>query len=270
MRSQMGYRDFSIRSGPLAGIQVVVARSTHAFPKHFHDKYGLGLIDRGAQMSASGRGPVEAVAGDVISVNPGEIHDGTPIGDRGREWRMLYFDPVVVNALCADLFEGAGGTFEFHHPVMSNTRRKAAMQAVFHALASGGKDAATSIEESLIGLFGMIATGAKDRPKASSGVARAIMRIDDDPASAVSLGDLAGDAGLSRFQLLRSFRSVTGLTPHAYQVQRRLALARRLIAAGTPLAHAAFETGFADQSHMTREFSRRFGVTPAAYAAAFV
>jgi len=39
-----------------------------------------------------------------------------------------------------------------------------------------------------------------------------------------------------------------------------------LILAKTPLADAAAISGFADQSHMTRAFVQRFGVTPGAYA----
>ncbi|MDF7189943.1 AraC family transcriptional regulator, partial [Escherichia coli] len=93
-------------------------------------------------------------------------------------------------------------------------------------------------------------------------------RIDDDPAAAISLLDLARETGLSRFQVLRGFARVTGLTPHAYQVQRRVALARRLIAQGEPLAEVAAACGFADQSHMTRQFVRKYGVSPGMVAAA--
>ena len=47
---------------------------------------------------------------------------------------------------------------------------------------------------------------------------------------------------------------------------RRLALARRAIEHGEPLARAAAEAGFADQSHMTRQFKRAYGLTPAHWA----
>jgi AraC-like DNA-binding protein len=50
----------------------------------------------------------------------------------------------------------------------------------------------------------------------------------------LTLSDLARSCGLSRFQVLRGFARSTGLTPHAYLVQRRIQLARRLIAGGTP------------------------------------
>jgi len=108
---------------------------------------------------------------------------------------------------------------------------------------------------------------ARRTDEAPDAIRQARARIDDDPAAAVSLLDLARDTGLSRFQVLRGFARVTGLTPHAYQLQRRVALARRLIAQGLPLAEAAAACGFADQSHMTRQFVRKYGVSPGMVAA---
>ena len=55
-------------------------------------------------------------------------------------------------------------------------------------------------------------------------------RIDADPAAPVTLIELARDSGVSRYQLIRAFAQV-GLTPHAYILQRRIALAQRLIRA---------------------------------------
>jgi AraC-like DNA-binding protein len=48
---------------------------------------------------------------------------------------------------------------------------------------------------------------------------------------------------------------------------RRLALARAAIERGLPLAEAAVRAGFADQSHMTRQFKRTYGLTPARWTA---
>ena len=94
-------------------------------------------------------------------------------------------------------------------------------------------------------------------------------RIDDAPARPHSLTDLAALAGLSRYQTLRGFARLTGLTPHAYVMQRRLDTARSLIRQCSTLADAAIEAGFADQSHMHRIFVARYGFTPGAYAGAF-
>src|SRR3546814_8508426 len=79
---------------------------------------------------------------------------------------------------------------------------------------------------------------------------------------------MAALAGFSRCQTLRAFADLTGLTPHAYTVQKRLDLARLWIRRETPLAEAAIEAGFGDQSHMHRAFVARYGYTPGQYARA--
>jgi AraC-like DNA-binding protein len=82
----------------------------------------------------------------------------------------------------------------------------------------------------------------------------------------VTLVELAREAGMSRYQLIRGFKRELGLPPHAYLLQRRLALARRLVRAGRELAEAAMAAGFFDQSHLSRCFVRQFGVPPKRYA----
>ena len=93
-------------------------------------------------------------------------------------------------------------------------------------------------------------------------------RLDEAPEVLTTLAELAVLSGVSRFQLLRGFARETGVTPHAYLLQRRVRLARQLLATGHAPADAALEAGFADQSHMTRAFRRQFGITPARYRAA--
>lgn len=257
---------FLRRPSALAGIEAVEASSRHGFPRHTHDRFGIGLVLAGAQRSASGRGMVEAGAGDVITVNPGEVHDGVPLGDRARHWTMLYLDPAVVARAAGDIAEGGGGAAEFADPVVADRRLAARFAALFGSLtgAHGGQAG----EERLLGLLsGLLAL----RPPAHAGVPAAISRvrerIDADPAAPHTLSDLAAEVGLGRYRLLRGFSRATGLTPHAYVLQRRLQRARRLIGAGMGLAEAAQAAGFSDQSHMTRLFSRTYGLTPGAYAA---
>ncbi|MBN3750550.1 helix-turn-helix transcriptional regulator, partial [Burkholderia sp. Se-20373] len=104
------------------------------------------------------------------------------------------------------------------------------------------------------------------------GVAPAIRlareRLDAAPAAPVSLAELADLSGVSRFQLLRGFARELGITPHAYLIQSRARLARALLASGLPIADAAAEAGFADQSHLTRAFARQFGITPGRFTQA--
>lgn len=256
-----------VRTG-IDGIEAVFADSRHAFARHSHDTYGIGIIERGAQISASGRGMVEAGAGDTITVNPGEVHDGAPIGDAPRAWRMLYMQPALVAAAAEDIFEGRPRE-EFYAPVLADRRIAGLVSAALAALTD--RDAAAlGREERLLLLLAALLREQSPRREGTDApaITRAREKLDGDPAAAVSLEALSVECGIGRFRLVRDFARVTGLTPHAYQLQRRTELARRLIADGTPLAEAAMAAGFADQSHMTRNFTRRYGYTPGAWLAA--
>lgn len=322
---------FVVVRTPYPGIEAVVADTTRAFGRHTHDQYGIGLIERGAQRSASGRGPVEAGVGDLVTVNPGEVHDGVPIGDGGRCWRMLYLDPEQVAAVRADAAVEAKAppAIEFDRPVLSrDTLLGATFLRLFRALtpqavstvgaprrlaatghvadrparggdcgdgpAAGGERADRLVSEDgwpasaascvqgpadggaalladeclTLLLSGLLRVRPAGTVPLASGLLAVRERIDDDPGAALTLAALAAQAGLSRYQFLRGFARLTGLTPHAYLMQRRLHSARRRIAAGVSLAEVAAMAGFADQSHMTRLFVRSFGLPPGVYAAA--
>jgi len=255
----------------VAGIEVVEAATNHAFARHSHEQYGIGVIHQGAQKSLSGRGQVEAGPGDIITVNPGEVHDGMPIGDAGRSWRMLYFDPAIISEAIDDMHEAATKTREFIRPVMSDANVATVFQRLF-AIMKTGNSPELQREELLLQLLPTITRERNEQDGSSQAFAaihRARSLIDDAPTIPVTLADLARTSGLSRFQVLRGFVKATGFTPHGYLMQRRIDFARRLIANGSPLADAAATSGFADQSHMTRLFVRKYGLSPGAYAAAF-
>lgn len=259
---------FRIANTAFFGVTAVTADTRHSFPRHTHDAFGIGIIRRGAQKSLSGRGIVEAGPGDIITVNPGEVHDGAPIGDHGRFWQMLYLLPETIAAATLDITDGGRGTFEFEHPVIRDARLAERFQRFF-ATTTAETGTLLKGETDLLALVASVLQPRATTVAAkSASIRRAAILLDDDPARPVTLGELAQDAGLSKFQLLRAFVRQTGFTPHAYQIQRRIDMARRLIDAGSPLAEAAVASGFADQSHLTRAFVQRYGLTPGAYAAA--
>ncbi len=254
-------RGFRLLHSGVAGIEVVAADSAHAFGRHTHDQFGIGLIERGAQKSASGRGVVEAGAGDMITVNPNEVHDGKPFDATGRRWRMLYIAPERVLDAAQDVSPGV--TFEFASPVIRNRALVARFAALFDGVTTG--DSLES-EAALLALIARLLQPVPcQRPALVSGVAAARERMADDPTATPTLAALAAQAGLSRYQFLRAFARLTGLPPHAYLLQRRVLHARRLVRGGMGLADAAVASGFADQSHMTRSFVRSFGLTPGAF-----
>ena len=257
--------EFTILHTKIPSVAAVTAASRHSFTRHTHDEFGVGLIRQGAQKSLSGRGMVEAGAGDMITVNPNEVHDGMPIDDHGRSWSMLYFSQGLVADIAADMLEQARHV-ELTAPVLTNAGEARGFSDLFDAMTSIADDGFRA-EMLLTDLMARLLCERRLLPSAHPPIARAIAMIDDDPGMEHSLASLARECGLSRFQVLRSFEKTTGLTAHAYLLQRRTDMARRLIAKGTPLAEAATASGFADQSHMTRIFVAKYGISPGRYAA---
>jgi AraC-like DNA-binding protein len=253
----------------LPGIDAMSATTSRTYPRHTHDQYGIGVMVQGGHASLSGRGPVQAGQGNLIFVNPGEVHDGRAIGGRTRSWRMLYLDPAVMIAAHDDVLEGATRAPVFETPVLADDRLRGAFDAAFDRATRHDDSDEMSAEVATLQLVALLAVNlsSKSRKRGTStiSIGRTKALIDADPAAPLTLASLAAETGTSRYQLLRAFARELGLTPHAYILQQRVALARRLIRAGSALVEAATTAGFSDQSHLTRMFSRQFGVTPNRY-----
>lgn len=260
---------FRFHPTPISGLEAVSATSAHVFPKHTHETYGIGFLSAGGQISASGRGQVEAVAGQLITVNPGEVHDGAPIGRTPRSWHMLYMTPDLVTDSISDLASSTSD-LEFECPVFADTDVHNHLAALHHRFDHGPQDLpADALKEVLVLILGKALLRRRPAiPALPASLARVRQRLDEDPTTLADLSGLARDAGLSRFQLIRAFLRHTGLTPHAYRMQSRVNLSRRLLMQGLVPAEVAAACGYVDQSHMHREFRRRFGLTPGAYRSA--
>lgn len=248
---------------PLAGVNTIAIHSDRAFPRHTHDEFGFGLMQVGGHETWSGRGLVEASAGDVITVNPGELHDGIARAGEPRTWRMFFLSPETV----ANLVDEKADRCEFCKPVFRATDIADSVRPAVEAAMQDHVDA--SELEQLLGLaLGRLIDPREIRPanaETPPTLRRVMERIHAEWSEPLVLEDLAWTAGLGKYQTLRAFSREFGLTPHAYLVQYRLNRARELMLRGDSLAEAAIASGFTDQSHMTRAFTRQFGLTPGRY-----
>ncbi|MEM9590003.1 MAG: AraC family transcriptional regulator [Pseudomonadota bacterium] len=256
----------AIRHTPvLEGLEAVSITSDRSFPRHTHDTFGIGYIERGGQESWSGRGLVEAGAGDVITVNPGEIQDGLALGGKVRTWHMVYLTPGAV----ARFSDDDSARDEFTAPVVRHWAIARTVTEALTATMATAPEIDRIHETLMLALSAM--KGAQVAPghtqERSAGVERMLAAIHDQWAEALSLDTMAKAAGMSRFQALRRFTAEVGMTPNAYLTQKRVNAARRMILNGNALADTAIACGFSDQSHMTRTFARQFSVTPGKYRA---
>jgi AraC-like DNA-binding protein len=256
----------------LGGIEVArsVAARLH-YPRHLEATYSIGAIEAGA-IRAFHRGSFHILpAGRVALVAPGEVHSSVP-AERAGAWSARGFYPRVaqVAAVASDLAGRRMDPPRFGATVIEDPALWSAIRRACEAAETGAPALAREalLHHALVLLVsraGGLAPAAPT-PREPAAVRRARELLAAQPDARFGMTALAATVGLSVDRLTRAFRAVHGLPPHAWHVQHRLARARALILAGTPLAEVAAATGFADQPHLTRLFRRTYGVTPGALA----
>jgi len=84
-----------------------------------------------------------------------------------------------------------------------------------------------------------------------------------DLSGSLSIADLSSACRLSCSHFSQAFRQTVGCPPHQWLLTQRVERSKQLLLnTDQPLSEIALVTGFADQSHFTRVFSRRVKASP--------
>jgi AraC-like DNA-binding protein len=264
------WRRVSLAQGHV--LDLLHARVAQAFAPHVHEAFALGACTDGLEAISYRGGLHYSGPGSVVILEPGEPHTGAPAAGPGFVYRVMYPD--------ADLLADGLQVPRFPEPVVMDPELAWGLRRVHAALSQDPEP--LEAESRLSWLLGeLVRRHASPAPdldgpvgclpgagRVAGRVARQVMtRLADQLTCPPALSDLAAEAGLSRYQLLRSFRAEVGMPPYAWLAQHRVARARLLLDRGLRPAEAATLTGFADQAHLTRWFRRVVGVTPGTYAA---
>ncbi|TGA88713.1 AraC family transcriptional regulator [Streptomyces sp. MZ04] len=245
-------------------IDLLTARfDQHRYAPHYHEEFTIGVCIGGSEIIDYRGGRLHVGPGSIVVLAPGEVHTGGPGHHGGYAYRAMY---PARNLLA----EGTATAPHFRDPVMDDPELAAALRAA-HTELSGAADPLEA-ESRLPWLLAALARRHStarplcDTIPGADHIARSVRdRLADELLAPPSLAELAAPLGLSRYQLLRAFRTSTGMPPYAWLAQHRVTRARTLLDAGLRPAEAAALVGFADQAHLTRWFRRVLGVTPAAY-----
>ena len=236
-----------------------------AYEPHRHDSYAIGITTAGVQTFRYRGARRVCLPGQLHVLHPDETHDGAAGTDDGFGYRILYVAPELVRDALG------GGPLPFvADPVQTlapATRLVASLLVDLDEPISdlARAEIAATLADTLRELGGQPAPGPATIDLRAVGLARdylAAHASEHTPAST-----LEAVTGVDRFTLARHFRRALGTSPDRYRTMRRLGLARAAIERGLPLAEAAASSGFADQSHMTRQFKRAYGLTPARWTA---
>ncbi len=247
---------------------------THSFARYAHDGFAIGVIEAGAEQFYYRGSTHIAPSGAIIVINPGETHTGQAAARSGWAYRMLYPDTTLLRRVASGVAGYSQGIPHFPSPVIHDNQLSAALRRLHLTLETS--PSALERQSRLLATLALLVTRYADSPRVEqvvrreqTGVRRVRQYLDAYYGENVSLDDLARLAGLSPFHLSRVFAREVGLPPHTYLTGVRVDHAKRLLLAGHPAAAAARETGFVDQSHLTRHFKRIVGVTPGQYMRGF-
>ncbi|MDM8350100.1 AraC family transcriptional regulator [Pseudomonas sp. sp1636] len=258
------------QSRELGGVELLHAHYVEQrFSPHVHDSFVFAVIERGAHRFRHLGSEHLAPTGGMILINPDEVHSCAKAGDAGWHYRAFYPQVAQVNGVLDELGLASSGQPGFASSVLYDLQLHR-MFARLHRLLEGDASALqqqTAWREAILLLFQRHARipQAPLPGREPQAVARAKELLNSQLAEPPSLEQLAAAVNLSPFHFARVFRRATGLPPHAWLQQRRLERARVLLKGGCAPLSVAMQLGFADQSHLGRQFKQAYGVAPGEY-----
>ncbi|MGE0554328.1 MAG: helix-turn-helix domain-containing protein [Gemmatimonadales bacterium] len=259
------------RAAALGGIDVVRARFRGlATRPHSHPEYEIGVVRAGRRMVRWRGRELQVGEGTVIVFRPDEVHAGAPLDAEGSTYCAFLIAPDLVEPIAG--WQSATGARDSlpsaQGPVIHDLGLARLLLAAHADLASDPVcNAGDRLRDALAALGPWLHRPADRQGRSVEHTAVGEVRryLEAHYRTRIRLATLAQLTGLSTFHLIRVFREATGVPPYAYLEQIRVNRAAALLRSGCPVSSVAFQTGFADQSHLTRFFKRFVGVTPGRY-----
>jgi len=228
-----------------------------------HSGWSIAVVIRGSFKYHSNRGDAVMSPGALLLGNCGECFECSHPHASGDRCVAFHYEPELF-----DRWRVPGFRIP-RVPALQQIAPWAAMAQLavaapekvsFEELACGLASAVGAVLEH--GRHGNRAPAPADERRISA----TLRFIESHFSEPLRLPQLASAAGMSDFHFLRTFRQVTGLTPHQYLLRTRLREAALLLAAQSErVLDIAAACGFDDLSNFNHAFRAEFGVNPRSY-----
>lgn len=236
-----------------------------AFSRHYHLDFHIGLITHGEQKFNHNGKTNHVGHGQIVIMQPDELHDGKSTLEAGYQTRVFAIDPAWFQQL-TDL-QHPTHSLAFKQSIVSNT-------ALFNHLKQTHCRLSTShisqLEKDCLpfdGLYQLLEqfSTTKSISNYSLGVQSIhtlkeyLLEHLDQP---VRLEQLSNLCHLSPTQFQRHFKNQMHITPYAWLYRLRLEQAMKLLQSGLSSTDVAYRVGFYDQAHFAKAFKQTYGVPP--------
>ncbi len=238
----------------------------------FEERQGsasISLVLSGTFVYRSDHGSSLMSPGALVLGNAGQTYECSHGHGEGDRCLSFQFGPELFERVA---YDAGASRVAFDHDRLPPLRALAPVTARAK-LAVGREDSFEEIALELAGtVVRMAGRARRTAPVAATPdparIARVLRHAESRLVEAHTLVDLARTAGLSKYHFLRTFKCVTGITPHQWLLRARLRdAARRLVTSRAPITEIALDVGFEDLSNFIRSFRAEFGVSPRRYRA---
>ena len=265
------YEDhIGIRSDKLCPFKVGIATSSLGAPCNWHKNIEVITLNDGEGEIRYGKELFRLSRGDIVVVNSGALHQ--LYSDTGMSFYYIIIDEAFARENGIDTSQ-----LRFdEHFCDSETREKislvvrASREYSIGASALGAARLRSAVLSLLIDITAKHATCGEPHGEAIAPaeeyIKTVIDRLHSDISQPISLDELAGLCGITKYHLSREFKRLTGETVLTYANTLRCRRAKRLIASGKSVTDAALECGFESISYFSRTYKKLLG-TPPSYAA---
>lgn len=235
-----------------------------------HSTFSIAFVTEGTFRYRASQGTALLYPGAMLLGNHGTCYECGHDHSTGDRCFAFHYGAEAF----ADVAASAAGTSRFVFGSAAMPAPDAALPIIAGArmLAEAGDGA--GLEEASMHVLESVlsaASGAVNSDHHLSAlderrVSEAIGLVDERSDEALSLATLSRAVSMSKFHFLRTFRRVTGLSPHQYVLRQRLSrAARQLVTTAEPVSAIAFDTGFGDLSTFNARFRRVFGESPSRF-----
>ena len=266
-RKQRARTDF-LRLPGLANLELLHASNlTHDYPPHIHEQQCIVLVHHGSETTTV-RGTAHTVLpGGIFILDPEELHSSLSID---ADYRAFKIQAAEFRRIATEIVGFASGPPYFSSFAIDDAHVFRLLVRLYVNLEEN--NSLLEQESDFLSTMAMLLSRHnKKNPvlqkvyKEDRNVDRVREYLKATYRKNISLSELTLLTNLDRFYLLRVFANKVGVPPHEFQTQLRIAHARELIRKGYSISEAALETGFFDQSHLSRHFKRIVGMTPGEY-----
>ena len=234
------------------------------FPNHFHDYYVIGFIESGERCLSCKNRKYTVEPGDLLLFNPRDNHTCEQIDGRTLDYRCINVHPETMSKAA---FEITGKDYlpYFSPAVIFHSELASLLRELHMIIMEEEKDFRKEeifffLLEQLIEEFsekGIEQSGPEENRETKI----ICNYLEKNYMKNITLDELSGLTGLSKYYLLRSFTKQKGISPYRYLETIRIDRAKKLLEQGVLPIEAALQTGFADQSHFSNFFKKFIGLT---------